>query len=252
MSKPPEFPSRTPPEIDAPFIIERNISRAFKAFYFRPKGKCPKRLESIVQHTVVQELKSIARVAVEARTQEGTQIEHLKEVLTWNSLGYLAEIFAVSASRSAFGEEFAVSLSSFREEFDRGISFRFRQRGKEGRKLLVDLYTGANPASLLGKMEREFGRRNRLVLPLCLNPDPELPESINKILKHYPGIEFERLKELMAEQVWQAALTGNFDPEAMPSEWGEAVRNRTLAGYLIKRESGERFEPVPYFEKMIR
>lgn len=252
MSKPPESLSKAPPEFEIPFIIERNIRRAFKASYFRPKGKCPRKLKSDVERTLGQEIKSIARAAIEARTQEGTQIEYLKEVLTWNSLGYLAEIFAVSASRSVFGNEFAVSLSGFREQFDHGVAFRFRQRRKNGRELFFDLYTGTEPEILLEKMGREFGRRNRFVLPLCLDPNPELPGFINQFLEGHPGLEYERLKELMAEQVWRAARTGKFAPEEMPPDWNEAVKRRTLAGYIIKVKSDEHFQRVPSFERMIR
>ena len=253
MSKTSEFPSKTPPEIEIPFIVERNIRRAFKASYLKPKGKYPSSGRSHMERSVRRTINSITNAALKARTEEGRELEYLKESLPWDSLGHLAEIFAVSASRSVFGNEFAVSLSSFKEQFVHGVAFRFRQRNMRGRELFFDLYTGAEPEILLEKMEREFGRRNRLVLPLRLSPNPQLSESINKTLEDYPGIEPSRFKKLMAEQVWQAALTGRFDPEMLPPDWDEAVKRRTLAGYLIKKsESDKRFEPVHLFEKMVQ
>lgn len=100
-------------------------------------------------------------------------------------------------------------------------------------------------------MNEAHQRKDTFILPLCLGQNPRFPESINRILRDYEGLRFGKLKEFLAIQIWHAAQTGEFAPEILPASWHEAVKNRTLAGYLIRKETGKQPEWVTSFEKMI-
>lgn len=237
------------PTVDISFVFRRNLTYAIETSYIKAKGEYPppntlpkKRLENLI--------KSVSETATTAAAKKGRELEHLKLSLPRSNFGPLAEIFALWASRRFFGEEFAVSFLSFEKDFSWDADFRFRQK-TTGEKLYFNLYIGVSPKIFQETMNSVHQREDTFTLPLCLGQNPRFPDFINRILRDYEGLRFGELKEFLAIQIWHAAQTGKFAPEILPPKWHEAVKNRILAGYLIKREAGRQRAEVACFEKMI-